>query len=208
MIPLMIDLTGKKVVIFGGGEVAARKAAFFAQEADVVVVSRSFTADLQALPVERVQEDLAVGERGTVDRVLQGAFLAVPATSDPAVNRFLRTVCRSAGVLVNDTMGEGGDVIVPSVVQGEGYVVAISTGGRAPTLPRFLREHLEATFPQMEAMVRLQEQVRRLLREQGVAWQERSDILHAVLSDAEVWSALAQGGDAAEDLVRRRYLHA
>jgi precorrin-2 dehydrogenase/sirohydrochlorin ferrochelatase len=124
------------------------------------------------------------------------------------VNRFLRTVCRSAGVLVNDAMGEGGDVIVPSVVQGEGFVVAISTGGRAPTLPRFLREHLETTFPQMEAMIRLQERVRRKLRDKGVAWQERAAILHAVLSDAEVWAALAQGEDAAVRLVQGRYLHA
>ena len=43
MIPLMIDLAGKKVVIFGGGEVGARKARFFAPEAEVTVISRSFS---------------------------------------------------------------------------------------------------------------------------------------------------------------------
>ena len=38
MISLNIDCAGKQVVIFGGGEVAARKAGRFCQEADVLIV--------------------------------------------------------------------------------------------------------------------------------------------------------------------------
>jgi precorrin-2 dehydrogenase/sirohydrochlorin ferrochelatase len=124
------------------------------------------------------------------------------------VNHFLRQICREKGVLVNDAMGEAGNVIVPSVVQGNGYVVAISTYGRAPTLPRFLREHLEATFPHLEDMVLLQESFRRELKARGIGWQQRAAVLHAVLGDPDVWEALAQGKDAAERLVRGRYLHA
>lgn len=41
MIPLFIDCTGRRIVIFGGGDVAARKAAYFSGNADVTVVSRS-----------------------------------------------------------------------------------------------------------------------------------------------------------------------
>ena len=43
MIPLFVECTGKQVVIFGGGEVAARKAGHFAQEAEVLMVSRTFS---------------------------------------------------------------------------------------------------------------------------------------------------------------------
>ena len=207
MIPLMIDLRGKKVVIFGGGEVAARKAAFFAREAAVVVVSRSFTADLEELAVQRIREDISPESREVIHRILDGAFLAVLATSDRAANRFLEEICAAEGVLVNDAMGEAGDVIVPSVVQGKGYVIAISTYGKAPTLPRFVREHLEATFPHMEEMVLLQESLRRELKATGTSWQERAAILHAVLCDPAVWNALAAGQETAGRLARERYLH-
>jgi precorrin-2 dehydrogenase/sirohydrochlorin ferrochelatase len=40
MIPLFVDCAGKRIVIFGGGDVASRKAAFFSGEAEVLVVSR------------------------------------------------------------------------------------------------------------------------------------------------------------------------
>jgi hypothetical protein len=53
MIPLFADLTGKRVVIFGGGKVAARKAAFFATEADVDIISRSHPATGAEIPVRR-----------------------------------------------------------------------------------------------------------------------------------------------------------
>ena len=51
MIPLFVECAGKRVVIFGGGEVAARKAGHFAREADVLVVSRTFTPSCRSLPV-------------------------------------------------------------------------------------------------------------------------------------------------------------
>ncbi|MDD1674597.1 MAG: bifunctional precorrin-2 dehydrogenase/sirohydrochlorin ferrochelatase [Methanomicrobiales archaeon] len=203
----MIDLRGKKVIIFGGGEIAARKAAFFAREAAVVVVSRSFTSELEGLPVQRVRADIGSAEPDVIHRILDGAFLAVLATPDHSVHRFLGEICTAQGILVNDAMGEAGDVIVPSVVQGKGYVVAISTYGKAPTLPRFVREHLEATFPHMEEMVQLQESLRRELKAGGVGWQERAAILHAVLCDPAVWEALGAGQETAGRMARGRYLH-
>ena len=53
MIPLFVDCSGKRIVIFGGGEVASRKAAYFSGQADVLVVSRSFSHKMSILPVER-----------------------------------------------------------------------------------------------------------------------------------------------------------
>ncbi len=58
MIPLFVDCSGKRIVIFGGGEVASRKAAYFSGEADVLVVSRSFSHKMSILPVKRRMLDV------------------------------------------------------------------------------------------------------------------------------------------------------
>ncbi len=51
MIPLFVDCSRRRIVIFGGGEVAARKAARFTGKAEVTVISRSFKQKILDLPV-------------------------------------------------------------------------------------------------------------------------------------------------------------
>ena len=52
-LPLMLDLAGKEVVIFGAGAVGERKATLFSEFADVIVISRDFTPVLEKLFGER-----------------------------------------------------------------------------------------------------------------------------------------------------------
>ena len=48
-LPLMIDLSGRKIVIFGGGSVGERKAELFCGCADTLIVSIEFSQRLQEL---------------------------------------------------------------------------------------------------------------------------------------------------------------
>jgi len=82
----MLDLVNRKVLIFGGGDVGARKAAYFEHEAEVIVISRSFSPALDALAIERQEMDLSTLPDGSLKDLLKDAFLAVAATSDPRLN--------------------------------------------------------------------------------------------------------------------------
>jgi len=46
MLPLWLDLSSRKAVVFGGGPVGRRKAAYLAAEAEVIIVSETFNGDL------------------------------------------------------------------------------------------------------------------------------------------------------------------
>jgi precorrin-2 dehydrogenase/sirohydrochlorin ferrochelatase len=206
MIPLMLDLAGKKVVIFGGGDVGARKARFFSHEADVTVVSRSFSSQFDDMPVNLVTRDLTgINDRG-LDQLLKGAFIAIAATPDQFLNNRVRKRCKEHSILFNNASGETGNLLIPSVIGGNYFLLAISTCGASPAVSRFLREHLESTFPNLDQMVALQERIRSHLQITVPGADKRKEILWKVLQDSEVWHALGKGEEIAWAMVTERYL--
>ncbi|WP_332449495.1 precorrin-2 dehydrogenase/sirohydrochlorin ferrochelatase family protein [Methanoculleus sp.] len=208
MIPLMLDLTGRRVLIFGGGDVGARKAAYFSHEAEVTVISRSFSPDLDGLAIRRQEADLSAFPDPALRALLEGAFLAVAATPDPDLNDRIGRVCAGSGVLFNNAAGEPGDVIIPSVVRGGRYLVAISTHGKSPAVSRYLRMRLQKEYADLDRMIDLQDEVRSMLRETEPVQAERSRILWSILEDDEVWEALAADYGRARALAIERHLHA
>jgi len=208
MIPLMVDLKGRTVLIFGGGEVGTRKAAFFGHEADVTVLSRSFSPELETMAVRRQKVDLSGITDAGLQGLLSGAFLAVAATPDQELNERIGRICRRRGVLFNNASGEQGDVLVPSVVRGRNYTIAISTSGKSPAIPRYLRLMIEKDYAALDAMIELQAELRTGLKETEPSQERRTEILWEVLSDKEVWAALAADPIRAKQMVMERYLSA
>jgi precorrin-2 dehydrogenase/sirohydrochlorin ferrochelatase len=207
MIPLFVDCAGKRIIIFGGGEVASRKAAFFSGEAEVLVVSRSFSQKMSGLPVERRTVDTSKVTDEVLTGIMDGAFLVIGAFSDTAQNNRIKDLCMERRILFNSADGEFGDVILPAVTQKKNYTVAISTQGNSPAVSRFLREYLETHLPSLDEMVALQRDLRACLKEYEPSVTERNVILREVLHDPVIWEKLAHEPARAWKYVQERYLH-
>ncbi|MGB8821112.1 MAG: NAD(P)-dependent oxidoreductase, partial [Methanoregula sp.] len=106
MIPLFVDCSGRRIVIFGGGEVAARKAACFSGKADVLVVSRSFVPAFDGMGVKRQELELGTVTGRQLAPLLSGAFLVIAALSDPAINNRIGKACKAIGILFNNADGK------------------------------------------------------------------------------------------------------
>jgi precorrin-2 dehydrogenase/sirohydrochlorin ferrochelatase len=208
MIPLMLDLVNRKVLIFGGGDVGARKAAYFEHEAEVIVISRSFSPALDALAIERQETDLSALPDRSLKDLLKDAFLAVAATSDPRLNDRIGRLCTETGVLFNNAAGEPGDITIPSIIRGRNYLVAISTCGKGPAVSRYLRMQLEAEYADLDRMIDLQDEMRSMLKDTESVQAKRSQVLWSILRDEEIWRALASNYDQARAIAMERYLHA
>ncbi len=196
-LPLFIDFSCKKVVIFGGGAVGERKAKYFAP-AEVVVVSSGFTPCLEAMGREGLirLERRAITVKD-VEPLIEGAFLVVAATGDVALNGEIARVAREAGILVNSATGES-PVVVPSLFKRGDIMAAISTGGRSPAMARYVRLRLEASLREdVEKMVRLQERLRERLKLTVGDQRHREEILRAILDDPGVWEALGESEEKA-----------
>jgi len=207
MIPLFVDCSGKRIVIFGGGEVASRKAAYFSGEADVLVVSRSFSHKMSILPVERKMLETGRVSDEVLNGIIDRAFLVIGALSDPVQNNRIKNLCIAREILFNNADGEAGDVIIPSVTGGDNYLLAISTKGNSPAVSRFIREHLETHFPALDDMIALQRDLRAQLKHTEPSQSRRNAILWEVLNDRELWKTLKNDPARAREQVLERYLH-
>jgi precorrin-2 dehydrogenase/sirohydrochlorin ferrochelatase len=184
-------------VIFGGGEVGERKARLFSENATVTVASLEFSPGLIDMAkegsIDLVRADLPSG----ADDLLLDAFIAIPATSDPALNIELETRAKKSGVLVNRVDGVG-EVVVPSVIRRDPVVVAISTFGESPALSKRLRMRLEEVLDEGYAdMARLLGEMRRVLKKRIPDQAERKRILWEIISDEEVWRLLSESYEKA-----------
>jgi len=207
MIPLFVECAGKRVVIFGGGEVAARKAGHFAREADVLVVSRTFTPSCRSLPVHLQTLDTRAATDAELGLLIAPAFLVIGALSERSENDRIGALCRDHGVLFNNADGTPGDVVIPAISTGESYTIAVSTGSRSPAVSRFIRQEIEKNYPALDAMIALQHRLRETLKERMTTPEERRRILWAVLRDKSVWTILSESPDRAWERVSGRYLH-
>lgn len=189
MLPVFIDLRGTKVVVFGGGKVGFRKASFFAEEADVTVVSRSFCDEIMNSSLKTL--------KGEVEKVMTGmigdADIVVAATDSMDLNERIVEESTLQGKWCNCATTPG-DMIIPSVIHREGYTVAVSTMGRSPAMSRYLRGVLDARLaPEYSAMIALQEGLRAEAKQNFDDQNERERRLWEVLGDEEVWERLRAG---------------
>ncbi len=140
--PVYFDVSGKRVLVVGGGSTGERKVLHLAgRGAEVKVVSPEITDRLRGLWTEgRIKVEL----RPFRDEDVNGIFMAFAATSNPKVNHRVFELCKERGIPVNvvDSPSQS-TFIVPSVMERGFLSVAVSTSGVSPALSRTLRERIE-----------------------------------------------------------------
>jgi precorrin-2 dehydrogenase / sirohydrochlorin ferrochelatase len=184
--PVALNLTGRRCVVVGGGAVGGRKAAGLAEAgATVVLVAPILGPIANAL----VSESRVVHVRGTfVPEQLSGAFLAIAATNDPAVNADVARAAAERNVLVNmaATGDENGDFAAMASVRRGDLLIAVTCGGASPTLTKRLRQELDEQYgPEWEALVRIMGTVRQTATETIADPERRNMLLQMVAGRAE-----------------------
>jgi len=195
-LPLMLDLSGKKIVIFGGGSVGERKAELFSGCANTVVVSLEFSRHLHELEasgqVKLIKLDLLAASDLELKELISGAFLVIPATSNFELNRKITDLAQESDILINQVDALG-SVVVPSVIKRGDLVIGISTLGHSPAVSKYTRKQIESIItPVYSDMIRLQDELRTYLKEQVAEQNKRKELLWKVLENEVVWKALSE----------------
>jgi uroporphyrin-III C-methyltransferase/precorrin-2 dehydrogenase/sirohydrochlorin ferrochelatase len=141
LFPAFLKLTGRRVVVVGGGAVAASKlAALQAAGADIRVVAPEVCEAIRTAGV-------LIERRAFVPADLDGAWFVV-AAAPPDVNRQVAQEGERRQVFVNAVDDpDNASVYLGGVVRRGGVVLGISTEGSAPALAGLLREAIDAMLP-------------------------------------------------------------
>lgn len=145
--PLFLRLEGRRVLVVGAGSVGARKIGELLRAgADVLVVAAHASAPVVA---HAAAGRITLRERSFEPADLDGAWLVVAATNDPASNRAIAAAAEARHVFVNAVDDPpSASAYFGAVLRRPPFLVAISSGGEVPALSRLLREVLESALPE------------------------------------------------------------
>ena len=176
--PVFLKLAGRKVVLVGGGPVAASKLpALLEAAADVTVVAPTIRPELERAGVKVVRRAFTPGD-------LDGTWFVVAAASRQ-VNRQVAAAAEERQIFVNAVDDPpNATAYLGGVVRRAGVTVAISTSGRAPALAGLLREGFDAVLPpeDLEAWMAQAQAARQDWLARGVPIAERRPLLLQALN--------------------------
>jgi precorrin-2 dehydrogenase/sirohydrochlorin ferrochelatase len=149
---IFLELSGRRVVVVGAGNVALRKLRrLVATGAQAVVVAEHIGRAVRAVCAGKSRKgscgSVRLIEAGYAKKYLAGAALVFAATNDGALNQQVCKDCRQLGILCNVVDDpDYCDFIVPAVVQRGDLQMAVSTGGKCPAYASQTKRKLEKLF--------------------------------------------------------------
>ena len=181
--PLLLDLTGMRCLVVGGGEVGLRKVQGLlpCSPAAVTVVDPAEPGPgLAALLASH--GNLTYERRPFAEADTHGAQLVFACTSSREVNALVGVACRRRGVLCNmaDDPEAGSFALPASITRGD-LTITVSTGGASPALSRVIRRDLEARYgEEYAALTRLLAGIRAAQLELGRPSDENREVFRAL----------------------------
>jgi len=179
--PINLAISGRKCVVIGGGEVAARKIATLLDcGASIEVISPDLTEGLRKLSAEG---KLNWREKPYSPGDLTGAFLVIAATDDEEVQARVFTEASEAGQLVNVAdVPVRCNFLLPALISRGDLVLAVSTAGKSPALARMIsRELAEAYGDEYATVVDIMGLLRPLVLARGLDHRRNREIFTSLL---------------------------
>lgn len=167
--PINLVLSGRRVLVVGGGRVASQKVPELLRCGGIVhVVAPEVCAELRALDLSWEQRPYRSGE-------VASYALVITTTDDPEVNRAVRRDGDEAGVWVNSADDpDNCSFTLPSRVRQGPLLATFSTAGRSPAMSTWLRRRFtDELGPEYVTLIDLLAEERDRIRARGESTEGR-----------------------------------
>jgi siroheme synthase-like protein len=137
-LPVSINITGKQILLIGGGRVAFHKATVLQRFTDdVTVISPAFHEGFDALPFRLVRKEYAPED-------LEGAFMVYICTENAALNKNIKAECARRRILASVCDHPAlCDFISPAVWKSGNMTVAVSSNAQDVRKAIALRDKIQ-----------------------------------------------------------------
>ncbi|GMQ92295.1 MAG: siroheme synthase CysG [Gammaproteobacteria bacterium] len=145
-LPVFLDIKDQDCLVIGGGDIAVRKVFLLRRSGGRVTVVAPELADALKQQAEKGEVIHIAKEFDNDD--IQSQRVVIAATDNPEINRLVSETAKKKNIPVNvvDTP-EHCTFVVPSIIDRDPVIVAVSSGGASPVLARLLRARLESLIP-------------------------------------------------------------
>src|SRR5215469_3419154 len=200
LFPMFIKLEGKQVLVVGAGKVGESKIEGLLETgARIRVVAREATPAVREW-ARNGKVELEVRPYFPAD--LDGAFLAVIATSSRTLNERIYHEAQQRRVLCNVVdVPDLCDFYYSSLVRRGDLQIAVSTAGQSPSLAQKIRHQLEKQFgPGYASWVAELGETRKLILASELDRERKLELLHSLVSREAAEKALAEHQELTAEL--------
>ena len=152
--PLFINLENKKVLVIGGGKVAAKKIEKILEYgADITVVTENVMEEkllkLENVKIENNQK--IENDKAKIEKLVKGYFLVIAATDNEELNENIANICESNGMLINNASSKiKMNAMFGGIVKNNEFQIAISTSGKNCKRSRAMKSEIQKVLDKIE----------------------------------------------------------
>lgn len=192
LFPMFLKLAGRQCLVVGAGKVGEPKIGGLLESGARIRVVAIEASDAVREWSRAGKIELELRAFSSED--LDGAFLAVVATSSRGLNERVYREARRRGVLCNVVdVPDLCDFFYPAIVRRGDLQIAVSTAGQSPSLAQKIRQQLEKQFgPGYAGWVAELGETRKLILASDLDKERKLDLLHSLASREAVESALKE----------------
>jgi len=145
--PMFMDMTDLKVLVVGGGAIAAEKLEKLVDfTKEITVITKEINTETEQFVKDHC---LTLHQRMYVKGDIQGFDIVIVATDTVDLHKEIYEEARPYRILVNSVDNtDYCDFIFPSYVQKGDLTIAFSTGGASPAFAKQIRRHFEKIIPE------------------------------------------------------------
>jgi precorrin-2 dehydrogenase/sirohydrochlorin ferrochelatase len=140
-LPISLNVTNKKILLIGGGNVATHKGTIMARFVNnVTVVAPEFTPEIKKLPFTFIQKEYH-------KRDLEGFFLVYVCTGNHALNAQIKADADALGILTSVCDAPLlCDFVSPAIHQVDHVTISVGTNGQNALQAVHIRNQIKELF--------------------------------------------------------------
>ena len=149
LLPLSFDLTGRKILLVGGGKAAMEKFAQLRQtNCLLTIVAPQLSVELETALMAPQAAQITLHRRKFTPEDIDGIFMVFSAIDDVAEAEEIFQLCRSQKILINSADDKARcDFYTTAPINRGPIQVSVSTQGRFAGISAVLKRHLERMLP-------------------------------------------------------------